>query len=110
MAEEENNPAAEEESQVSQLQSTAGFSMGDDVDLDSIEDVPVEVTVVLGETTVTIDQLLKMGEGAIVELDKKIGENVDLYVNEHCVARGEIIIVDNKIGVTMTEVIRNDKD
>jgi len=86
------------------------FAAGADIDLDSIEGVPIEVTVVLGEATVTVEELLKMGKGAVIELDKKVGEPVELYVNERCVARGEIVVVDDKIGITMTEIIRNDKD
>jgi len=86
------------------------FTAGAEIDLDTIEDVPVEVTVVLGETAITVDELLKMGQGAVIELDRKIGEPVELYVNERCVAKGEIVVVDNKIGITMTEIIKNDKE
>jgi flagellar motor switch protein FliN/FliY len=90
------------------LSGKQNFTAGADMDLESIEEVPVEVTVVLGEATITVDDLLKMGAGAIIELNRKVGEPVELYVNERCVAKGEIVIVDNKIGITMTEIIKNE--
>jgi flagellar motor switch protein FliN len=86
----------------------SNFVPGERMELDTIEGVPVEITVVLGETTIKVEDLLKMGKGAIIELDRKIGEPVEIYVNERCVAKGEIVVVDNKIGVTMTEIIKND--
>ncbi len=104
---EQKNPA---QTPADNIRINPRFSSGAEMDLDSIESVPVEVTVVLGETTISVDELLKMGKGAIIELDKKVGEPVELYVNERCVARGEIVIVDNKIGITMTEIIKNDKE
>lgn len=106
----EQTPQATIDSMADALKTRQNFTSGEDMDLDTIEDVPVEITVVLGETTITVDDLLKMGKGAIIELDKKVGEPVELYVNERCVAKGEIVIVDNKIGVTMTEIIKNDKE
>lgn len=92
------------------MQARQNFTAGEDIELDAIESVPVEITVVLGETNISIDNLLKLGKGAVVQLDKKIGEPVELYVNERCVAKGEIVVVDNKIGITMTEIIKNDKE
>ena len=92
------------------IQTRQNFTSGENIELDAIEDVPVEITVVLGETTIKVEDLLKMGKGAIIELDRKVGEPVELYVNERCVAKGEIVVVDNKIGVTMTEIIKGDKE
>ncbi len=86
------------------------FTSGDDTDLEVIQDVPVEVTVVLGETNITVEQLLKLGKGAIIELQRKVGEAVELYVHERCIAKGEIVVVDDKIGITMTEIIKNEKE
>ncbi len=110
MAEPEKNPAEAQtiDQMASIMQTRQNFTAGANMELDTIEDVPVEVTVVLGETTIKVDDLLKMGKGAIIELDRKIGEPVELYVNERCVAKGEIVVVDNKIGITMTEIIKND--
>ncbi len=83
---------------------------GEDIDLEVIQDVPVEVTVVLGETEITIDQLLHLGKGAVLELKRKIGEPVELYVHERCIAKGEIVVVEDKIGITMTEIIKSEKE
>jgi len=79
----------------------------DDVDLDSISDIPVEVSAVLGRCSMPVSQLLKLGRGAVVTLDRKVGEPIDIYVNSRLIARGEVVIVENKIGVTMTEIIRS---
>ena len=81
----------------------------DNLSIDSLYDVPVQVSVVLGKATIPIDNLLKLSKGSVVELDRKIGEFVDIYVNDTIVAKGEIVIVDNKIGVTLTEVINTKK-
>lgn len=53
-----------------------------------------------------VNQLLKLGRGAVVELDKKVGEPIDIYVNNRLVARGEVVVVEDRIGVTMTEIIK----
>lgn len=84
------------------------FTAGQDIDIDAIGDVPVEISVVLGETNITIEELLKLGEGAIIELNRKIGEPVELYVNNRCVAKGEVVVVEDKIGITMTEILKLD--
>lgn len=88
------------------LAQEAGFTPGEDIDLEAIQDVPIEISVVLGETKITVDQLLKMGAGSVVELNRKVGEPVDLFVNNRCVAKGEVVVVDDKIGITMTEIIK----
>ena len=102
MAEEEVKAGVEEESALS--------AAVDDVNLESISDIPVEVTAVLGQTTMPVSQLLKLGRGAVVKLDRKVGESIDVFVNNRLVARGEVVIVENRIGVTMTEIIKSDKD
>ncbi len=81
-----------------------------EVSLESIADIPVEVSAVLGRTTMPVSQLLKLGRGAVITLDRKVGEAIDIYFNTRLVARGEVVIVENKIGVTMTEVIKSDSD
>jgi flagellar motor switch protein FliN/FliY len=60
---------------------------------------------VLGNATIRVSNLLRLGRGAIVELDRKVGEPIDIYVNNRLVARGEVIVVDERLGVTITEVI-----
>lgn len=76
--------------------------------LEAIFDIPVQVSAVLGKATMQVNQLLKLGRGAVVELDRKVGEAVDIYVNNRLVARGEVVIVDERLGVTMTEIIKSD--
>lgn len=82
------------------------FDEGDNVSLEAVYDIPVQVSAVLGHTEMQVSQLLKLGRGAVVELDRKVGEPVDIYVNNRLVARGEVVIVEDKIGITMTEIIR----
>ena len=78
--------------------------------LDAIYDIPVTVSAVLGNATMQVSQLLKLGRGAVVELDRKLGEAIDIYVNNRLVARGEVVMVDDsRLGVTMTEIVKGDR-
>lgn len=77
-------------------------------DLEAVFDVPVRVSVVLGRTRIPVASLLQMDVGAVVELDRQVGEAVDIYVNDRLVARGELVLVENRLGVTMTEIIKAD--
>jgi flagellar motor switch protein FliN len=71
--------------------------------------VPVQVQVVLGRTWMPMTQLLKLGRGAVVELDRKVGEPVEVLVNGRLVARGEIVIVeDQRLGVTLSEIVQTE--
>ena len=79
-------------------------------DLEAVYDIPVQVSAVLGRATLQVSQLLKLGRGAVVELDRKLGEAVDIYVNNRLVARGEVVMVDdNRLGVTMTEIVKAER-
>lgn len=78
--------------------------------IEALYDVPVEVSVVLGKTKMQLSNLLKLTRGAVVELERTIGEPIDLYVNNKMIAKGEIVVVDNKIGITLTEVLNLDKE
>jgi flagellar motor switch protein FliN/FliY len=78
-------------------------------DLEAVYDIPVQVSAVLGKATMQVSQLLKLGRGAVVELDRKVGEAIDIYVNNRLVARGEVVVVDERLGVTMTEIIKTDR-
>ena len=78
-------------------------------DLDAVYDIPVQVSAVLGRATMQVSQLLKLGRGAVVELDRKLGEAVEIYVNNRLVARGEVVLVEEKLGVTMTEIIKAER-
>ena len=75
-------------------------------DLEAVFDVPVRISVVLGRARVPVASLLKMDIGTVVELDRQVGEAVEIYVNERLVARGEIVLVENRLGVTMTEIVK----
>ncbi len=66
----------------------------------------MNVSAVLGKTHSEVSTLLKLGRGAVVELDRKVGEAIDIYVNDRLVARGEVVVVDDRLGVTMTEIVK----
>jgi len=79
-------------------------------ELEAVYDIPVTVSAVLGKATMQVSQLLKLGRGAVVELDRKLGEAIDIYVNNRLVARGEVVMVDDmRLGVTMTEIVKADR-
>ena len=78
-------------------------------ELEAVYDVPVQVSAVLGKATMQVSQLLKLGRGAVVELDRKVGEAIDIDVNNRLIARGEVVVVDEHLGVTMTEIIKGDR-
>ena len=78
-------------------------------ELEAVYDIPVQVSAVLGKTRMEVSQLLKLGRGAVVELDRKVGEAIDIYVNNRLVARGEVVVVEDRLGVTMTEIIKTDR-
>src|SRR5215470_4931695 len=76
-------------------------------DLKPVFDVPVSVQAVIGRTTIEVAKLLELGPGSVLELDRRVGEAIDIYVNSRLVARGEVVVVDDRLGVTMTEIIKN---
>ncbi|MDQ7018475.1 MAG: flagellar motor switch protein FliN [Robiginitomaculum sp.] len=76
-------------------------------DLAPVYDVPVRISAVLGKTKINVNELLALSRGSILELDRKVGEAIDIYVNNRIVARGEVVIVDEQLGVTMTEIIKD---
>ena len=78
-------------------------------DLEAVFDVPVAVSAVLGRAKLEVQQLMRLKPGAVIELDRKIGEAIDIYVNDRLVARGEVVLVEDKLGVTMTEIIKPDR-
>ena len=124
MSDENNNevPLPDLESNGSELQPEAGgdqavMQAGDDTgeshgaaDLEAVFDVPVQVSAVLGRASMDVGELLKLGPGAVLELDRKVGEAIDIYVNNRLVARGEVVLVEEKLGVTMTEIIKAERN
>ena len=79
-------------------------------DLETVFDVPVQVSAVLGRARMEVGDLLKLGPGTVLELDRKVGEAIDIYVNDRLVARGEVVLVEDKLGVTMTEIIKAEQN
>ena len=79
-------------------------------ELEAVYDISVTVSAVLGKSTMQVSQLLKLGRGAVVELDRRLGEAIDIYVNNRLIARGEVVMVDNsRLGVTMTEIVKSER-
>lgn len=88
---------------------TDGEPKRSSADLEAVYDVPVTVSAVLGKSGMEVSQLLKLSKGTIVELDRKVGEAIDIFVNNRLVARGEVVLVEEKLGVTMTEIIKAER-
>ena len=99
---------------LSELEANPGESMRDGQsisvnDLDAVYGIPVEVAAVLGKAEMQVSHLLKLGRGAVIELDRKVGEAIDIYVNNRLVARGEVVVVEDRLGITMTEIIKSER-
>jgi len=92
-------PPAEEDDEEDELTRSGA-------DLEAVFDVPVSVSAVLGKSSMEVSQLLKLARGTVLELDRKVGEAIDIYVNNRLVARGEVVVVEDRLGVTMTEIIK----
>jgi len=73
--------------------------------LEFLYDVPLQISVEVGRSKILLRDLLKMGEGYVIELDKMAGEPLDLYVNSRLIARGEAVMVGDKFGIRLTDVI-----
>ena len=84
-----------------------GTAAGFDDNLDNaIKDVNIEIYAVLGHSTMLVSQLLKIGRGAIIELDQRTSDPVEIRVNQQLIAYGEIVTVDDNLGVTITELVK----
>lgn len=77
--------------------------------LDAVYDVPVRVQAVLGRSRMPVGKLLQLAVGTVVELDRRVGEPVDIFVNNRLIARGEVVLIDGSLGVTLTEIVRTDR-
>jgi flagellar motor switch protein FliN/FliY len=89
---------------------TEGSTTRGAADLEAMFDVPVQVSAVLGRARMEVGELLQLGPGTVLELDRKVGEAIDIYVNNRLVARGEVVLVEEKLGVTMTEIIKAERN
>ena len=97
--------AAEEAEETISVPEVPGSSQ----DLEAVYDIPVQVSAVLGKSTMEVQELLRLGRGAVVELDRKVGEAIDIYVNNRLVARGEVVVLEDRLGITMTEIFKSDR-
>lgn len=79
--------------------------LGEGKDIGFLLDVPLQVTVEIGRSRILVKDLLQMVEGYVVELDKLAGEPLDLYVNSRLIARGEVVLVNEKLGLRLTDVV-----
>jgi len=77
-------------------------------ELEAVYDIPVKVSAVLGKSTMQVSELLELDRGAVIQLDREVGEAIDIYVNNRLVARGEVVVVEDRLGVTMTEIIKTE--
>ncbi len=98
---EEDNPAAE----FDHLEDTSGGPAGDEANLDVIMDIPVTISMEIGRTHISIRNLLQLNQGSVVELDRLAGEPMDVLVNGTLVAHGEVVVVNEKFGIRLTDVI-----
>ncbi len=106
MADEEKDPKVDE-------QAAEGVEPGEDEleeqegasQLDFILDIPLELSVELGRTKMLVNNLLQLGQGSIVELNKLAGEPLEVYINRKLIARGEVVVVNEKFGVRLTDII-----
>ena len=74
-------------------------------DLDLILDIPLDVRVELGQVKMLINDLLQLGQGSIIELNKPVGEQLDIYISDKLIAKGEAVVVDEKFGIRVTDII-----
>lgn len=98
-------PAAAEASPVFKPLTADGLGSAQRNDIDMILDIPVQLTVELGRTKVPIKNLLQLAQGSVVELDALAGEPMDVLVNGYLIAQGEVVVVNEKFGIRLTDII-----
>jgi len=79
-----------------------------EADLDPVLDVPITLTAILGRTQLAISDVLRLNAGSIVELDRAIGEPIDIFINRQLVARGEVVLIEDQLGITISELVSSD--
>ncbi|MBV6273181.1 flagellar motor switch protein FliN [Alcaligenaceae bacterium CGII-47] len=87
------------------FQPLMGQNADGESDIDMIMDIPVQLSVELGRTRLTIKNILQLGQGSVVELDGLAGEPMDIYVNGYLIAQGEVVVVEDKYGIRVTDII-----
>ncbi|MBA4385746.1 MAG: flagellar motor switch protein FliN [Anaerolinea sp.] len=102
----DNNPAVPE---TSPSPSTSGVNTGSgfQANIDMLMDVPLTVTIELGRTEMSLKQALELNQGSVIELSRLAGDPIDVFVNEKLIARGEVVVVDDKFAVRITELFSN---
>ena len=83
----------------------AGKAANDDENLDLLLDIPLEITIELGRTRMLINDLLKLGQGSVIELSKEAGDTLEILANNRLIAKGDVVVVNKKYGIRLTEVI-----
>jgi flagellar motor switch protein FliN/FliY len=76
-----------------------------ETELEALLDVDVEITAVLGTSMMPISQILKLGRGAVVELNRNVGEDIEIHANNRIVAHGEVVVIDDRLGVNLTDIV-----
>ena len=104
-AEEDNQLADRELKDPGRLKRSAEAGTRSSANMDFLLDIPLEISVELGRTKMLINELLKLGQGSVVELSKLAGETLEILANQKLVARGEVVVVNEKYGVRLTEII-----
>ncbi len=102
---EEIKELLDDSTQTSSAQPSFGNQPDSSRGLDFLYDVPLQISVEVGRSKILLRDLLKMGEGYVIELDKAAGEPLDLYVNSRLIARGEAVMVGEKFGIRLTDVV-----
>jgi len=105
MDEEKNTAQAENSTETDVNNEGAGTESDTHADLDFILDIPLELSVELGKTKMLVNDLLQLGQGSIVELNKLAGEPLEVFINNKLVARGEVVVVNEKFGIRLTDII-----
>lgn len=78
--------------------------------LDAVYDVPVTIQAILGRAKMSVADVVRLKVGHVIELDRRVGEPVDILVNGRLIARGEVVLIDGLLGVTLTEIVRRDEE
>lgn len=97
MADEDNSKAADADDRV---------AAPADGKMEAAYNISVDITAVLGTAIMKVSQILKLGRGAVVELDRRVGDSIELRAENQLVARGEVVVIEDRLGITITEVIK----
>ncbi|HMK61495.1 MAG TPA: flagellar motor switch protein FliN [Dissulfurispiraceae bacterium] len=91
--------------EVQEFQDQGKAAQGTTKDINFILDIPLEVTVVIGRTKILVQELLQLGQGSVVALEKLAGEPMEVYVNDRLIGRGEVVVVNERFGIRLTDII-----